>query len=576
MNVWQVSFKINASPGATGDASGTKTGEGEIGLSGLEARDLCEANVSAGIAIGDPASDHHHLDVRARARSEELHAVLLHAAAGDGRRVHHEGVTSVGASPDDVAFLYEAVAHCAERLDLVARHEEIANMFAHGSRPSLPKWPNITTIFTLDMSKKSIYLDYAATTPVDPVVLEAMLPYLEEYTANDLSLIAGWGNPGSLHSFGQRASTSVFSARQVIAKELNCHYSEVVFTGSATEANNLAIRGALRTYLLRSAESQKGKVRIIVSAIEHESILATVKDLEGEGVEVVIIPVDKNGLVDFKKLKGAINERTALVSVMYANNEIGTIQPIAEISKMIRKIKNVKSKESSNHSPCASYPLLHCDAVQAFQYIECDVEKLGIDLLTLSAHKIYGPKGIGALYVRKDFISKSSTINLPLSTILTGGGQEQGLRSGTENVPAIVGFAKAVELVASTRAKEAVRIVKLRDQAWQGIKKIFPKAQLNGISGVRLPKLRLPNNLNFSVPGISGEQLLVALDLRGVAISSGSACTARSISPSHVLLAMDSTKERAKNSLRITLGRQTSKTEINTFLKILRGERGRG
>lgn len=403
--------------------------------------------------------------------------------------------------------------------------------------------------------KNHIYLDYAATTPVDPAVFVAMEPYFTNT----------FGNPGSLHSFGQAASGAVFIARQMIAKELNCHYGEVVFTGSATEANNLALRGARKAYGLQlTADGQKGRSRIIISAIEHESVLATAKDLEKDGVEVVVVPVSKDGVVDLKKLKAALNERTVLVSIMYANNEIGTIQPIAEVAKIIRDFRALPTINRLTDQP-VNYPLLHTDAVQAFQYLECDVQELGVDLLTLSAHKIYGPKGIGALYVRSQPASKLSTTNYPLSTILTGGGQEQGLRSGTENVPCIVGFAKAVGLAVMDREDEAVRVAKLRDQAWVGIKKLFPKAVLNGsIHG------RLPNNLNFYLPGVLGEQLLVALDMQGVAVSSGSACTARSTNPSHVVLALGYDEKRAKNSVRISLGRMTTKTEIADFLKELK------
>lgn len=385
---------------------------------------------------------------------------------------------------------------------------------------------------------KSIYLDYAATTPVDPAVLGAMQPYFTDT----------FGNPGSLHSFGQASSGAVFIARQMIAKELNCHYSEIIFTGSATEANSLALRGAISKW--RSVNKAK-RPRIIISAVEHESILATAKDLESNGVEIVTLPVSKEGIIDFKKLKAAVNDHTVLVSVMYGNNEVGTIQPVAEIAKMVREFRGTKQ-----------WPLVHTDAVQTFQYLECDVQKLGADLLTLSAHKIYGPKGIGALYVRSSM--KGVNRLYPIEAMTTGGGQENGLRSGTENVPGVVGLAKAVGLAAMDREDEVVRVAKLRDDAWRGVKEIFKEAVLNG--GV---KNRLANNLNFYIPNVSSEQLLVTLDLHGIAISSGSACAARSIDPSHVLLALGHDKERAKNSVRVSLGRMTTKKEISTFLKAL-------
>ncbi len=388
-------------------------------------------------------------------------------------------------------------------------------------------------VYHLDirMSKQRIYLDYASTTPVDPRVLSAMKPYFSEI----------FGNPGSLHSFGQAASAAVFAARQTVAKALNTHYNEVVFTASATEANNLAIRGALKA---------TGKKEIIISAIEHESVLNTAKELEKEGFTVKIIPVLENGVVDLKKLKAALSENTALVSVMLANNEIGVIQPLAEIATIVREFRGKNQ-----------WPLLHTDAVQALQYITCDISTFGLDVMTLSSQKIYGPKGVGALYIRTTM--KGVNRLYPIAASMHGGGQEQGMRSGTENVPAIVGFAKAVELIEQLREKETIRVRALRDELFGGMKKIFPKAQMNGDQ-----MHRLPNNLNVYIPGVSGEQLLVSLDLEGIAVSSGSACSARSIDPSHVLLAMGYDAVRAKNSIRITLGRMTTRQEITAALKV--------
>lgn len=442
------------------------------------------------------------------------------------------------------------------------------------------------------MNKKPIYLDYAAATPLDPAVFDAMKPYLGYQ-----SPVAGrrfrrptnqltnqptvFGNPGSLHSFGQQASAAVFTARQMIAKELNCHYSEVIFTGSATEANNLALRGALKASRRSSVASRQGKSRIIISAIEHESVLQTARDLESDGVEVVVVPVSHEGIIDLKKLKAALSEQTVLVSIMYANNEVGSIQPIAEVAQILRDFRSRQPTNQLANQPTL-YPLLHTDAVQAFQYLFCDVQALGVDLLTLSAHKIYGPKGIGALYVRSAM--KGVQRLYPVAPITTGGGQEFGLRSGTENVANIVGFAKAVSLVAMEREDEAVRVGKLRNDVWQGIRKIFPKAQLNG-PNTDIPTFsrmsecrRLPNNVNFYIPlrqssgqaGVPGEQLLVALDLHGVAVSSGSACAARSIDPSHVILALGYDAVRAKNSLRVSLGVMTTKQEIQQFLVALK------
>ncbi|MDP2598477.1 MAG: cysteine desulfurase family protein [Candidatus Liptonbacteria bacterium] len=309
---------------------------------------------------------------------------------------------------------------------------------------------------------EKIYLDYAASTPVDPRVFEAMRPYFTEK----------FGNPGSLHSFGQEAIAAVDKSRETIAKALGADFREVIFTGSATEANNLALRGVIKRFEYRISNIEYP--RIIISAIEHESVLETARDLEREGIEVVYLPVDRRGVVDLEKLKEALNERTVLVSIMHANNEIGTAQPLFEIHRIIEDFK----KRNSSIPQFLNCPLLHSDCAQAFQFLDCDVDALGVDLMTLSAHKIYGPKGIGALYVRQ---GKEKNVKLPdsrfqiLDSIATGGGQEFGLRSGTENVPLIVGFAKAVELAIAVREKEARRIGDLRDRFWAELKKIAQK-----------------------------------------------------------------------------------------------------
>jgi cysteine desulfurase len=399
------------------------------------------------------------------------------------------------------------------------------------------------------MKQRSIYLDYAATTPVDQRVVQAMQPYFSEE----------FGNPGSLHQFGQRASAAVFQARQTVAQVVGAHYSEIVFTGSATEANNLVLGGVMRRYV-REQLKMKAKhpmPRIIISAIEHESVLKTAQDLARDGADVVIIPVSKEGVVDVKKLKAALNEQTALVSVMLANNETGVIQPIATIAKIVREFRGE-----------GRWPLVHTDAVQAFQYVDCNVSVLGVDMLTLSAHKIYGPKGVGALYIKNAQLSSKRPLKdvdtYPIDPLIVGGGQEMGLRSGTENVAYIVGFAKAVALAVLAREKEAKRIAELRNALLAGLRTFYPKLQVNGSM-----KERLPNNINIYMPGVSAEEFLVRLDLAGVALSSGSACAARSLEASHVLLAMGYTAERAKNSLRFTLGRQTTRQEIASVLKLI-------
>ena len=406
------------------------------------------------------------------------------------------------------------------------------------------------------MSKKKIYLDYAATTPLTPEVERAMRPYGQKV----------FGNPGSTHWFGQQASAAVFQARQTMAGALDCDYKEIVFTGSATEANNLALRGV----------ANPGS-RIIVSAIEHESVLETARDLEKQGVEVVYLPVNKEGVVDLKKLKAALDERTILVSIQHANSEIGTIQPIKEIVSIVKGQK--------------SNVLVHCDAVQAFQFLPCRVDELGVDMMTLSAHKIYGPKGIGALYIRslnpKPYPSNITStrpeaqnyINRSNVTGFTGGGQEFGFRSGTENVAAIVGFAKATELISNGR-QENKRIAGLRNYLWREIKKIVPEAELNGpaIFQVKPGKLgkpgnrpqRLANNLNIYFPGRPAPDLALELDLWGVAVSPGTACSARSAKASPVIEALGYEGDRPKSSLRFTLGRPTTKAEIDQALEIFR------
>lgn len=453
---------------------------------------------------------------------------------------------------------------------------------------------------------KRICLDYAATTPVDPAVFNAMGPYFSKE----------FGNPSSLHFFGQVAMAAVDEAREKIAKAIGVPpadgFREILFAGSATEANNLALRGVVKIFgksravafrnqnisapaaeisfpsarqpRLRSGtepgapagyssnqSALKQKflpLRIIVSAIEHESILETCRDLEKDGVEVIYLPVGRDGAVELKKLKDSLNERTILVSVMYANNEIGTIQPIKEIVKTISEYRISKFESGINQkskTQNSRLPLMHTDAVQAFQFLDCDVNKLGVDLMTLSAHKIYGPKGIGLLYAKSQIQNSPPKAEKFLSPIITGGNQECGLRSGTENVAAIVGFAKAVELAAANRSKESKRVEKLKDYFWQKIKKIAPKARLNNSASDCLP-----NIFNVYFPSRGSQDLLVKLDLVGIAVSSGAACSARSLKPSYVLAACGFSNERIKSSLRFSLGKFTTKAEINEALKRIR------
>jgi cysteine desulfurase len=402
---------------------------------------------------------------------------------------------------------------------------------------------------------KKIYFDYASTTPVDSKVINAMKPYYSGV----------FGNPGSIHRFGQEASAALFKSRNNLAKLIGCDYREVIFTGSATEANNLAIRGVIKNFNQKSKEIP----RIITSQIEHESILETCRDIEREGLaEVVYLPVSKSGMVDLKKIKASLNKRTVLVSIIYANNEIGSIQPIAEITKIICNFKNSKTQNSKNkilglEDP---YPLFHTDAVQSFNYLDCDVKELRVDMMSLSSQKIYGPKGVGCLYV-KNFGGFRG--NKFISPIITGGWQEEGLRSGTENVSGIVGFSKAAEIAFKLRESENKRLKKLQEYFWKNIKKRFSsggraRAVLNG-SKIGID--RLSNNINIYFS--KRKDLIFKLDLAGFAVSGGSACSARLAKPSHVLKAIGCNVEKSSESIRISFGRQITKQEVDKLLKAI-------
>lgn len=380
------------------------------------------------------------------------------------------------------------------------------------------------------MRKKTLYLDYAASTPVDPGVLLAMTPYLKQE----------YGNPSSLHRMGQKAAAALERARMQAASFLHCAADEVVFTSGATEANNLAVRGAVRR------QKNKPLPHVVISSIEHESVLSPCRRMEKEGlIELTVLGVDIEGFVE--DVSSALKETTQLVSVQYANSEIGTIQRIAEIGRAIRAFR--KSRNSS-------FPLFHTDAVQAANFLDCDVEQLQVDLCTLSSHKIYGPKGAGLLFVRK---------GVALDPLLDGGSQEGGLRSGTENVAAIVGMGKALTDLQSPRVQvEAVRIRHMRDQLIKSILKQVPESSCTG-SMVQ----RLQNNAHFTFSGIEGRDLVILLDQKGIAASTGSACSERSQEPSHVLLALGMSPKEALGSLRITIGKRTTKEDIVRVLKML-------
>jgi len=384
---------------------------------------------------------------------------------------------------------------------------------------------------------KNIYLDYAATTPIDKRVLKAMEPYFS----------IKFGNTMSLHSFGQEAKLALENSRQVLADVINADLNEIIFTGSATESNNLALKGV--TLALRKAKATAGHGHIIISSIEHPCIIESAKWLKKQGFQITEVPVDKYGLVNPEDVKNAITNKTILVSIIHASNEIGTIEPIAEIGKFCR-----------NAGVC-----FHTDASQSFGKIPIDVKKMNIDLLTASSHKIYGPKGAGLLYVKKGII---------LEPILHGGGQENGLRGSTINVPAIVGFAKATEICQKEMVKEALRLSKLRNKLIREVLKI-KNSHLNGPPPLKAtarqshPKKRLANNANFSFDFVEGESLLMQLDMEGIACSTGSACSSFKLEPSHVLLATGLKPQEAHGSLRVSLGRFTTEKEINQLTKVL-------
>jgi len=368
------------------------------------------------------------------------------------------------------------------------------------------------------------YLDNAATTPVDKRVLDAMLPYFSEK----------YGNPGSMHKKGLEAKEAVEESRKNVAKLIGAEPDEIIFVSGGTESDNLALIGVANA--LR--EEGKGN-HIITTKIEHHAVLDTCKYLEEQGFRVTYVDVEKNGIVNPKEIEKAITKNTILISVMYANNEIGTIQPISEIAK-IAKSKGI---------------LFHTDACQAAEYLDINVKNLGVDLMTLNGSKIYGPKGIGILYAKKGIVIKP---------LIYGGGQEKGIRSGTENVPAIVGFAKALEIAQKEREKESKRLTRLRNKLIEGIKNKIPNIHING----DLNK-RLPNNANISFFGVEGESVVLHLDANGVCASTGSACSSHSLEPSHVIKALGLSDEASHGSIRFTLGRHTTEEDINKVLKKL-------
>ena len=373
-----------------------------------------------------------------------------------------------------------------------------------------------------------VYMDHAGTTPLDPAVLKAMIPYFTEL----------FGNPSSIHTVGQEARYALDEARERVAAVLNCRAREVVFTSGGTESDNAAIEG------VATALQETGN-HIITSNTEHHAVLHSCQHLESLGFDVTYLPVDSYGAIQPDSVYRAITDKTTLVSVMYANNEIGTVNPLAEITAAVKQRASELSRTIA----------VHTDAVQAAGYLDLDVRRLGVDLFSLSGHKFHGPKGTGVLFVKR------GTAFLPL---ILGGGQERERRSGTENIPGIIGLSVALEAANARREEASLHCAALRDRIIEYV--------LGNISGTNLnghPTQRLPNNANFSFSGIEGEPILLGLDMAGIAASSGSACSSGSLEPSHVLLALGQSAEVARGSLRITLGKDNTEEEVEYLLEVL-------
>jgi len=369
---------------------------------------------------------------------------------------------------------------------------------------------------------RRIYLDHSATTPTHPGVVKAMLPFFTD----------AFGNPSSVHSYGQEAKGAVEEARSKTAELIGARSEEIIFTGGGTEADNFALKG------VAYANENKGN-HIITTSVEHHAVMEVCKFLERRGFTITYLPVDKYGLVDPDDVRKAITDKTILISIIHANNEVGTVEPVSEIGEIVKEAE----------------VYFHTDAVQTIGHIPVNVDKLNVDLLSMSAHKLYGPKGAGGLYVRK---------GTKLVSLMQGGEQEKMRRAGTENVPAIVGLGKAVELARQEMDKEAERLAGLRDKLTEGLMDKIDHIHLNGH-----PTRRLPNNVNVSVDFVEGESMLLNLDLEGICASTGSACSSASLEPSHVLLALGLSPEQAHGSLRFTLGRENSEEDMERVLEVL-------
>jgi cysteine desulfurase len=387
---------------------------------------------------------------------------------------------------------------------------------------------------------KTLYFDYASTAPITKVAKEA----------TDLAYSRGVGNPGSIHRAGMRAVSMLDNAREIIAGSLGGEFNGTIFTSSATEANNLILKGVVKRYVKQAkATLAPLPARVIISSAEHESIEKTADALSEEGVEVLRLPVLKNGKANLTLLEEAINSRTVIVSLIFTGNETGAINDIRKASKII-----------SNKKKEGTLPLFHIDASQSLQYEDCSFLLTGADVMTLSSHKIGGPKGAGAL------IFRNSTFTKLIDSQLNGGGQEFGMRSGTENVPAIAGFAVAVREAINSREKERRRVLALKEELFEEVVRIFPKAKLNG------PKLKegSPHILNVWLPNVLSETLVMAMDVNGVAISYGSACSARAFKPSRAILSLGYSESRARESIRISIGKETTREDIRKFGRIMK------
>tara|TARA_Y100000031_G_scaffold149658_1_gene187842 strand:+ start:6115 stop:7311 length:1197 start_codon:yes stop_codon:yes gene_type:complete len=392
--------------------------------------------------------------------------------------------------------------------------------------------------------KHRVYLDHAATTPLDPLAFKSMKPFFSDY----------FGNPGSIHADGVAAKQAVVEAREKTAELLACHSDEIIFTSGGTESNNLAIWGVVQSVQEHGMKSED--IHIITSVIEHASVRDVFRELRKRGVQVSYIPVGQDGIIKIDELKKALKKETVLVSIMYANNEIGTIQPISEIAKVIRNFRKRQPNTCNLKPKTLNLPMFHCDASQVPAYLDVNVQKLGVDLMTLDGQKIYGPKGVGVLYKKRE---------MEIKPILYGGHQENGIRPGTENAPSIIGFAKALEIVIVEREKEVKRMTELRDYFIKKVLDNIKGAELNGDTDERIA-----NNVNMSFPGNESDWIVLQLDARGISVGSKSACLSSGQNKSYVIDELGKSGAHAQASIRFTLGKSTTKKDLDYTVQILK------